>query len=617
MEIAIECARAMRIIFTKLFNQSAKILIILIICVPFFTLGKNSNSTFHINDANQLASCLNRINHGDTIFISGKINLTNSKKIIPPIQIPEGVSIIGQDNAELIYEKYFPENKFSALFILNGPDITIADLTIRGPSGDIKDHDYKRRGSFCAIKVMSRNATIRNCHLFACDKWAIWGYYGEGLKILDNDIEGAAAEGYGYGIFITGIDYQVSNGKIYPEILIRGNYFNHCRVAIDGSGHIKKMIIQGNEFGPSMHYTVVQLHPSNGVRSLSGGGDAIIEENTWISTQKNLAWPAPSDTSKYKINIRNNHFSRAENDNKEPAAVIGARLLSQNKSAWLIDENNFYNSGDENELPFAKIVCSDTSGSIPFTVNFTGKDSRDPREKEITEYRWQFADGDWTGNPKSGENVFYTFTKPGVYEVCLTVKNKSGKYSRPVYQTILVNDPQIKYPFVFCCKDSYEDSTFLNRYLMQAVFDDSIIAWQDDVAGNEGWQRVVIDLDKFGLADGTSHRFALRLRCANPVTDPEHDIPEIMVWLDAAWAGLQGSISPSAGSFEIQKLYPPWNQRFSDSGLNKNGISRFSTVLTSDDSRSGNRSARIRVPYLGKTSKGMWGEFYIPFVVKK
>jgi acetyl esterase/lipase len=74
-----------------------------------------------------------------------------------------------------------------------------------------------------------------------------------------------------------------------------------------------------------------------------------------------------------------------------------------------------------NALPIAAFSASALSGAAPLTVTFDGSASIDA-DGVITQYSW--ANGDDTG--ADGATMTYTYARPGVYPVCLAVRDDQG-----------------------------------------------------------------------------------------------------------------------------------------------------------------------------------------------
>jgi len=74
----------------------------------------------------------------------------------------------------------------------------------------------------------------------------------------------------------------------------------------------------------------------------------------------------------------------------------------------------------ENQKPIPVINIPDT-GKVNKLIKFDGSQSHDP-DGEITNYTWEFGDG----SVGYGAVVYHAYSKPGMYEVRLTVKDDDG-----------------------------------------------------------------------------------------------------------------------------------------------------------------------------------------------
>jgi PKD repeat protein len=70
------------------------------------------------------------------------------------------------------------------------------------------------------------------------------------------------------------------------------------------------------------------------------------------------------------------------------------------------------------EAPVADFSVNVTSGNAPLKVLFTDNSTESP-----TSWFWDFGNGI---NSKHAINATHTFTKPGVYDITLTVTNTAG-----------------------------------------------------------------------------------------------------------------------------------------------------------------------------------------------
>ena len=75
-----------------------------------------------------------------------------------------------------------------------------------------------------------------------------------------------------------------------------------------------------------------------------------------------------------------------------------------------------------------------TSVCIGETTEFTSTSTTNPSGMEITDFTWDFGDGN-TGN---GQNASHTYTQPGEYEVTLEVETNGGYCTDQITQTVSV-----------------------------------------------------------------------------------------------------------------------------------------------------------------------------------
>ena len=69
------------------------------------------------------------------------------------------------------------------------------------------------------------------------------------------------------------------------------------------------------------------------------------------------------------------------------------------------------------DVPVASFYASDTSGTAPFTVQFTDTSTNSP-----TSWSWDFGDDETSAE----QNPSHTYTNPGTYSVSLTAENSAG-----------------------------------------------------------------------------------------------------------------------------------------------------------------------------------------------
>lgn len=81
-------------------------------------------------------------------------------------------------------------------------------------------------------------------------------------------------------------------------------------------------------------------------------------------------------------------------------------------------------------VPDANFSVNVTNGTLPFTVNFTDLSTGDP-----TSWIWNFGDA---SIPSAERNVTHTYTRPGAFDVTLSVANAAGRDNQTVTDCIVV-----------------------------------------------------------------------------------------------------------------------------------------------------------------------------------
>jgi PKD repeat protein len=296
-----------------------------------------------------------------------------------------------------------------------------------------------------------------------------------------------------------------------------------------------------------------------------------------------------------------------ENWFARPFATVGVidniQVSTLNNPQVQFYSNNFDSLG--RNAPTPVIVSNLTEGTAPLKVEFNGLSSHDNDGGNIKKYVWRFGDGDHTGNEKYGSNVNYTFTQPGVYHVNLIVYNDYGVPSDLADKTIIVKPANPNaYVFSGWIKDSYPGN-ISGRYVNQLLLDDNIILWQDDVAGNEGWQHVVVDLSPY-VGSGQTHKVAFKLLAvAYNASQAGTDIVELYQWYDDITI-FKTNIQNS--NFEAVSV-SPWKNKFTQAPGNPNPITIGTGVVTSDP-RSGFKSFYMKFPEGIPVPQGTSAELY-------
>jgi cytochrome c len=97
--------------------------------------------------------------------------------------------------------------------------------------------------------------------------------------------------------------------------------------------------------------------------------------------------------------------------------AYGTNWFARNTDSGIIRVE--YAEGNRN--PIAAVSTGRTIAAAPFTATLSAKGSRDYDAADKLTYEWKIG-----AKKLSGEDIKYTFTKPGVYNVVLTVSDQNG-----------------------------------------------------------------------------------------------------------------------------------------------------------------------------------------------
>ena len=121
--------------------------------------------------------------------------------------------------------------------------------------------------------------------------------------------------------------------------------------------------------------------------------------------------------------------------------------------------------------PTAVITKSNSSGTSPLAITFSGSNSTD--DNNITSYNWHFGDGNATA---SGAETNYTYNAAGVYTVTLTVTDNAGKTTQATTQITVETIPDSKPVASFTMTTATGDAPFAASFNASGSTDDNQIA---------------------------------------------------------------------------------------------------------------------------------------------
>lgn len=501
--------------------------------------------------------------------------------------IPEGVTIIG-NGATLYNDSLSADGDWKAMLITGGPNVSLINIRIKGASAEIGDHSNQ----WCiGIRADHPGLIVKNCEIFQWNKIGVWLRFQNHSEVSWNYIHHCRGAGYGYGIWTGG-----AGSDSLSACLIQYNLFEANRAAIDGSGHKNSYVFQYNSIMRQSLYYPIKRHGSDA--GYYGGINTFILDNIVLSTQQAFELPFPWEGG--ECIVANNYFAREDSNLLAPSGKIGALPW------WQVDlpnvtvvNNKFGQASLDSLLPHAQISSPDFC-YVGDRVRFSGsKGSR---------YIWRFGAGNVYGNEQRVQKYDMTYMWPGGYTVSLTTIDNLNRPSIPCLKKFIVKTTDMAPSIVFSIKDSYLGR--LSGFYIKQLLVDGEILWQDDVAGEEGWTRCIINVSKFN--DGKNHSASFRILCKNPITDFKNQIQELDVYLDDV--SIVWGSSVQYWNFEDSyKLPVGWSQKTND--INCPGRN-FSTTVTTADFRSGEQSLRIGMPYGATTCSGFNGSFNLLFKVK-
>lgn len=131
----------------------------------------------------------------------------------------------------------------------------------------------------------------------------------------------------------------------------------------------------------------------------------------------------------------------------------GTNWFSKNMDAKLVRIE--YMEGNRN--PVAEISLDEQYGAAPFAVQLSGKKSLDHDRDDHLSYVWNVD-----GKVIQGQNISYTFTKSGVYQVTLTVDDNKGGKGTATSQIFVGNTPPVVQIETSANRSFYWDNSLLD-----------------------------------------------------------------------------------------------------------------------------------------------------------
>jgi cytochrome c len=153
--------------------------------------------------------------------------------------------------------------------------------------------------------------------------------------------------------------------------------------------------------------------------------------------------------------------------NRPPKAVAAivdsAAAAAQSRRVFLTSETK------------VTAVAKSITGRVPLRVSLSSNDSQDPDDDDVITFKWDFRDG----ATSSEKNPIHVFTKPGIYEIILTVTDLKGSSQSDTLSVTAGNEtPRITF-------ETANNTTFYSlpkpfRYMLKVVdHEDQQIDWKN------------------------------------------------------------------------------------------------------------------------------------------
>jgi PKD repeat protein len=546
-------------------------------------------ATFLVRNKTELLSALAAVSPGQIIYIDDnvKIDLSGENRIKIPanITLASGRGLNGSKGGMLFTRS---QNVRIALLLVDGDNIRITGLRLNGPDTEMGDHAYGgiyKLGD--GISSAHTNLEVDNCEIFG------WGHAGVYLTsgpqyayIHHNYIHHNRRYGLGYGVCL---GYCTDANPIFS--LIEGNLFDNNRHHIAGTG------TPGNSY--EARYNICLTFDVGHCFDMHGGADRddgtdiagnsiIIHHNTFRDPQQNAV--CIRGIPQNEAQIYNNWFYHEE-------TAKAVRQLNATGNMFVSD--NFLGSAPPagTTLPVPVITASSQIGVSPLKITFDGSGITG-LTAPLVSWHWKFGDGNSdTGAEADGQQVQYTFKDPGRYNVMLTVADTRGIPMNSVIPVTVT--PADRAILSFWIKDSFRENT--PGYFRKEILLDDVIVWQEDIAGDQQWEHVCVDVTD-RVFNKASVNLALRVTCLRNIRFPDpvnlytyDGLLELFVfWDDVTLFGFE----VTNGDFESAGSW------FYSEG---NGTLPSSSIY-SGDARSGYKSYMLSFPYMGEPNAGAWAQ---------
>jgi|GEM_PF-4293448 len=415
-------------------------------------------------------------------------------------------------------------------------------------------------GSMC-FRLQGAGVTITDCEFFGWDKWAIYAYNPGGHVIDRCYFHRNKLQGYGYGVWVggmgnTGFRYcstgqsPTSNfgiGKTdQGTTLIKNTIFQDNRHDIAANSGRHSWIADNCSFSILSLSKNIDRHGSevktlasrvvNGVTvwdTIPGtGGDTTSVKNSRfyaLESVGQLQFPnlncdsATGQPNPGRIIFENNHFKNSSNCNGEYYIAISGMCSDSLKNKY----PNVIQMGGSNTFASAfpntakvKVCGKDSISGISIVSDTTifpagnnaiyfrpdsSYDSNGNAGSGRMRYVYHYNNmQSFFDNREivSGNTATHAYYDPGMYVVTMHgVDSLNYQGSDFAIKPFYIKPTDGKVHLVANIKDDHAWSDTATGVVKQLRFNNAVV-WQDDIDGDEGWQRIDVDVTNY-LNTGT------------------------------------------------------------------------------------------------------------------
>lgn len=555
---------------------------------------------YFVSSKNELLNAFSNADFGDLIYVadSASIDLSGSSSIC----VPSGV-ILASGRGRVLGDTV----SWGALIYVESPGLITGgnSVFVCGGTGKQRITGLRLRGSFSELEGGRDNDTFPTWTNESCivttadsvevDNCEFWGFScravdvagGQGTYIHHNYMHDCAHAGFGGGFCSS------NGGKFIGE----ANLIDKCRSAFQGGNNpLARFEARYNLLLEHAYQHDLDRH-GTGVNPQSAAADYVhhntVRWNSYVSGDVNgfrcRGYPVDS------VLVHNNWFLSEDSTQ--------SIMLYQNSDSMCRVWNNQYGSSAPNgvsgRIPHAVANASLDSGSVPLFVTFSAEGSYDV-DGNICAYYWDFGDNNKARCASNNGEVAHTFDEIGMYRVELMITDDDGCVAKD-WVDVMVAPPNDSSYLSVWVKDRHHDA-MVGCYSKQILIDNNIV-WEDDVAGDEGWQHIVQNVTSL-LYGKDSVTLTLRLLC-------EQDNPQFsnfyVVWDDIMFFGAE----VRNGNFEN---CAPHATNLVDWTFDKNWT-YYRGYPFACEVRSGNRSHHLEIAYDNVNSAGNWCEIKQRFAV--